>query len=380
MVGGVCSGLAQHWNIDPLLVRLAFVLVTIYLSGVAGFMAYVALWLVIPEASAQTGWNRRWQAWFARYSGPLASVFVVLLVFTTTGLVFSFKSAIFLLIPLAIVGFQLKKRPTAAMQPPPAAPRYAQNAQPTANPSPMPVQEPLGTEPPPEWFTHPDPANLYGPRVEAVPVPVPPKRRRYTLRTWSLIAIALGVTWSGLAMAQHFGVHVSSLAWLSATLAVLALALIMVSRPKRAQHGRPAGLILAAVVVAIATALSMSSGLIPITPSTATTKTHDVSVEAASVPEVMELPVGSNRVDLSKLEITSDRTIHIKQDVGDLTVVLPKDVAVIIDYQVDIGEATAPGTDKDGIDIQGRYSVGEPVNKPTLTVEVSLGVGKLEIR
>jgi phage shock protein C len=48
MVAGVCSGLADYLNVDPTLVRLGMVALTIVTGGV-GAVAYVAGWIVIPE-------------------------------------------------------------------------------------------------------------------------------------------------------------------------------------------------------------------------------------------------------------------------------------------------------------------------------------------
>lgn len=45
--GGVCSGLAAGLRIDPLWVRLGFVLLA-FLQGV-GLLIYIVLWLVMPE-------------------------------------------------------------------------------------------------------------------------------------------------------------------------------------------------------------------------------------------------------------------------------------------------------------------------------------------
>ncbi|MDE6578748.1 MAG: PspC domain-containing protein, partial [Muribaculaceae bacterium] len=49
MLGGVCSGLAWYMNIDPTVVRLATVLLTILSASTVG-IAYIILWIVVPEA------------------------------------------------------------------------------------------------------------------------------------------------------------------------------------------------------------------------------------------------------------------------------------------------------------------------------------------
>jgi phage shock protein PspC (stress-responsive transcriptional regulator) len=48
MIGGVCSGLAAYWNLDPTMVRIIFVIIGIF--GMAGVLIYLILWVVLPEA------------------------------------------------------------------------------------------------------------------------------------------------------------------------------------------------------------------------------------------------------------------------------------------------------------------------------------------
>ncbi|MBI4302376.1 MAG: PspC domain-containing protein [Chloroflexi bacterium] len=49
MVAGICGGLAEYFDIDPVLVRLAFVLLA-FASGI-GIIAYLVLWLIMPPHS-----------------------------------------------------------------------------------------------------------------------------------------------------------------------------------------------------------------------------------------------------------------------------------------------------------------------------------------
>lgn len=46
MLGGVCGGLAEYFNIDAVLVRLAFVVLA--LAGGPGVLAYIIMWVVMP--------------------------------------------------------------------------------------------------------------------------------------------------------------------------------------------------------------------------------------------------------------------------------------------------------------------------------------------
>ena len=52
MVAGVSAGLAEYFNVDPVLVRLAFVGLTM-LNGI-GLVAYLILAIVLPEGQTAT--------------------------------------------------------------------------------------------------------------------------------------------------------------------------------------------------------------------------------------------------------------------------------------------------------------------------------------
>ncbi|MBR1792631.1 MAG: PspC domain-containing protein [Bacteroidales bacterium] len=48
MVAGVCSGLAKYLNIDPTVIRVIYVFLTLF-SLFVGVLFYLILWLIIPE-------------------------------------------------------------------------------------------------------------------------------------------------------------------------------------------------------------------------------------------------------------------------------------------------------------------------------------------
>lgn len=47
VIGGVCGGLGQYFNIDPTLIRLLFLF--LFLIGGGGLLLYILLWLFIPS-------------------------------------------------------------------------------------------------------------------------------------------------------------------------------------------------------------------------------------------------------------------------------------------------------------------------------------------
>ena len=47
IIGGVCSGMGAYWNIDPLIIRIIFVVLAF--TGL-GLIVYLILYIVLPEA------------------------------------------------------------------------------------------------------------------------------------------------------------------------------------------------------------------------------------------------------------------------------------------------------------------------------------------
>ena len=47
MIGGVCMGLSEYFDIDPVILRVLFVLA--FFMGSMGFWLYIILWIIIPK-------------------------------------------------------------------------------------------------------------------------------------------------------------------------------------------------------------------------------------------------------------------------------------------------------------------------------------------
>jgi phage shock protein C len=48
MIAGVCGGLGEYLEVDPTIVRLLWVVVTLVSLGV-GLIAYLIAWIIVPE-------------------------------------------------------------------------------------------------------------------------------------------------------------------------------------------------------------------------------------------------------------------------------------------------------------------------------------------
>jgi phage shock protein C len=51
MLAGVAGGLAEYLEIDPVIIRLLFVIVALFGGGFIGLFIYVVLWIIMPEAA-----------------------------------------------------------------------------------------------------------------------------------------------------------------------------------------------------------------------------------------------------------------------------------------------------------------------------------------
>lgn len=48
VLGGVCGGIAEYLDVDPVVVRLIWTIATLISMGL-GILAYLIAWIIIPE-------------------------------------------------------------------------------------------------------------------------------------------------------------------------------------------------------------------------------------------------------------------------------------------------------------------------------------------
>ena len=48
ILGGVCGGIAEYFDVDPTLVRVGYVFLTFF-TAFCGIIVYPVLWIIIPE-------------------------------------------------------------------------------------------------------------------------------------------------------------------------------------------------------------------------------------------------------------------------------------------------------------------------------------------
>ena len=52
-IAGVCGGLAEYFNIDPVIIRIIAV-VLLLPGGLPGVVPYLILWIIVPEDTRST--------------------------------------------------------------------------------------------------------------------------------------------------------------------------------------------------------------------------------------------------------------------------------------------------------------------------------------
>lgn len=49
VIAGVCGGIGEYFEIDPTLVRVGYVILSILSAAFPGLLIYLLMWLLIPE-------------------------------------------------------------------------------------------------------------------------------------------------------------------------------------------------------------------------------------------------------------------------------------------------------------------------------------------
>ncbi|WP_392544643.1 PspC domain-containing protein [Oryzobacter telluris] len=409
--GGVCSGLAQRWGVDPMLIRAAAVILAFF--GGIGVTAYVVLWLVLPDRRGDLLAERAVRRGDV---GPVA-----LLVLTAVLLLGGFFSIgqgngwiaplwVVALVGLAFVLFR-RDRVSGATSgfapapygstPPPPPPGGAPMSAPTTAFSPpagagqgAPYAMPPGSAgapvPPYGAPGHPGP---YGgrpvppapPRVMTPPPPPRPRRRR---PSWFVGLMSIGIALVGLglgaALAEPLG-YPGSAGTLGLLIGLTGVSLVVLAL---GISGRAAGfsgfvtVVLAVLLVGSAAAsrvnLEESSGFGPRT-WTPVPAAGETRFEHGGGDVVLDL----SRFEGSTLDLTTPQQIDVEIGAGDLTILVPEGVSATVDAEVGFGSiiqraadgSTAP--ESTGPDQQVSTTVGDGPTQ--VVVDAQLGVGQITI-
>ncbi|NYD40795.1 PspC domain-containing protein [Nocardioides panaciterrulae] len=335
-VAGVAGGLARHLDIDPVILRVAFVVLVFF--GGAGLILYGACWLLVPEegaAAAPLHLDDRSRTVALVIAGLVAVAALVGNSFGRFG--FPWPLAVVALVAVLFLTRRDARRAGApAPPPPPDAPAF-------------------GTPAGAAW----------------TPPPARPPRRRGPVLFWFTLALIV-LAEGALGTVDLAGVHVAGSAYPALALGLTAAMLLL-----GAFWGRAGGLILLGLVSAVG--LGLTSGAEHW--SGTTVRAHPGT--AAAVHDSYAVDAGEVVLDLtgvSDLDALDGRTVRVRGDVGHLEVIVPDGLAVRAHAEVHgPGDIRLFGGDDGGVDISRTARVPAGTGAPHLTIDADLSVGQIEV-
>jgi phage shock protein PspC (stress-responsive transcriptional regulator) len=344
-IAGVAGGLARHLDVDPILVRVAFVVGAFF--GGAGLLLYFAAWLFVPEEGTQDqplGLDERSRVGVL----ILAAVLALLAAMGDWAGAYWFPWPI-VLIALGVVWFVRRDRKTHTWQP------YA-GPVPTEQAPATDVTAGTGAPMPPVDYTRPR---------------VPHRRKRGPVLIWftlALIALAVGV----LGVVDLAGADVAASAYSALALAITAGMLLL-----GAFWGRAGGLILVGLLVTGSLLASVAVENIE------TDRVTYAPTRAALVKDVYEVPAGELVVDLSgvrDLEALDGRDLAVNVGAGRVEVIVPPDLSINWTTEILAGRVDAFDHVAEGIDSGVGGGEHRGADSSEVDLVVSMVAGEIVIR
>lgn len=365
-IAGVAAALSRRYAIDPVLVRVAFVVTTLW--GGAGVLLYLLGWLLLPTGGS--GGERRFGRGRGSMSAALTIVLVLLLLLSAT-VVFSGGTTGLLGLLVALSGLMLLHRSRAALGEIPGLPAAARTSEAvqatdptapvtnlTADGSTPPAWDPLGVAP--FAWDLPEPS---------APPATPPRRARSKITP---VTLGLALLTSGIALA--FWPMLSAAKIAALPLAVIGIGLVVGSLR---QGGRG--------LVPVALALALLTWVLQAVPSVEFTigGNHWDPVTAFQVQPRYAVTLGNGRLDLSGLRLTDGQTVttSVAVGIGETRVILPPNVDAQMSCQTWLGNFHCLGRTGSGRPDQVTFTDygSDGPGGGTLILDVHSGVGQVHV-
>lgn len=364
-VAGVAAAIGRRYAIDPVLVRVAFVVATVF--GGSGVLLYLLGWLLLPaEGDQASGAKRRFRRGRSSMSAALTVVLVLLLV-PATAAVLSGRASGVLGLLVALGALVLLHRSRASLgeipgAPTPAATEPATAA--TAATAPPATGRATDQHAPPAW----DPLGAAPfawdlPEPAAPPVPAePPQGLRSKV---TAITLGLALLTGGIAVAFTPGLSAAGIAAL--LLGVVGLGLVVGAFM---QSGR--GLILVAIPLALLTWVLHAAPAAGVKVGGG----YWDPVTAAELQPNYAVTLGNGRLDLTGLRLTPGQTVRtsVNVGIGETYVYLPPNIDAQVGCQTQVGQVDCLGqTSSDRVDVTDNGLDGPGGGKVILNVHSGIG-------
>ncbi|GEE01922.1 hypothetical protein nbrc107696_23680 [Gordonia spumicola] len=396
-VAGVCVGVGERYRVDPTLIKVAFVVATLF--GGSGVLLYIAAAIALPaedehDPHQYRSGSFRWPG--ARHGHrkwiPIAVVAVI--VMSVIGSQNTWGTSGVLGAVLMLGGWYLlyERTPvapagTSAADLASPAPTVEQSSPVVERTSP-PVErsrdavgersesnDPTDTvlltkdagDEPPTW----DPLGAAKFAWE-LPEPSEPEKPRVPRSPVTPVFLGLAVVTGTAASAANL----AGIDWFtpgriaSLVLAVLGTGLIVGSLQRRPAGHSPSGLVpLTVLGCAVVIGVTAVSGTDDGFPTGGVGERNWNPPTSSDLHDNYSLTVGSSTLDLRDLrELDKDRTVTIRQGIGEIRVFLPTDIRVRTECNTTVGDVTC----KDGL-------INPEAKTPTLTVDAHVNLGSVEM-
>lgn len=355
-LGGVATGIALRYQIDPVIVRIAFV--ALVLSGGVGLPMYLAGWLLLPEEGDEVSPLESLVNKGRSSMSPPKTVLLGFLMFPALAFTFGgggFQVFVTLAASVACIYLLQKNRghlqPAALADPVPMSPPVPG----------APAWDPLGAAPFAWDLPEPTP-------VPQPPAPRPRKPRVGMVTLAVALAVGMGSGIAGVYSGWFTAPHVIGL-----LVAVLAAGLLVGSFV-----GGGRGLIWLLVPLAVVgfgmTAVGFDGdanlGSVEATPKT-----------VAEVEERYEIGVGSVMLDLRQLPDSGSVKTAVEADLGELIVHVPKSADVTFSCEASsIGELNCLGRRAEGSEARvSGTELGEGEGGLKIDLNVLTNVGEVKV-
>ena len=373
-VAGVAGGLGRHLDVDPLILRVAFVVLVFF--GGAGLILYGACWLLVPEEGSD-------RAPFNLDEKTRTVALIVVGAVAALALIGDSWGAFWFPWPLAVVAlvalWLLTRNNPPSQAEPTQPPPYAgpQHPGPQADQgqyaAPVPPYAPTGAPAqanPYAGATYQPPAPPYVPPVAPVAHrPVNPRKRGPILFwfTLALIVLAEGI----LGIVDAAGAQVAAPAYPALAVAICGVMLLV-----GAFFGRAGGIILIGLLSTLGLAMATAAD------QWETEEVRATPTSASAVQDRYWLGAGEQVIDLrdvTDLDALDGRRLEVEGGIGRIEIILPPRLAATVRADVDgPGHINLFDHEQGGIDVQSSSFEG-PSNGPEITIDAQIGVGQIEV-
>ena len=389
VIAGVCGGLGRHLDIDPVVFRILFAVLS-FVGGI-GLLAYAAAWLFVPQEGSDRSEAHR----LLTGSNPLLAVVVAIgLGLGTLAAISALTQGASNVWPLwmiaaAVVGVLIWRGDIklgrgesgrAQQQPPTWWQQPVEGSQGTATGGGEPSPEPGSN-----FFTTSESGEPEDAPPPPLTVPVTAAPERVRRRGYGGLVLASLLAATGV-LGVLDAAGLISLGWLSG--GALVLVLLGAGMVIGGVFGKTTALVPIGLVVAIPL-IALAAVGVPLHGTVGDENWTPSS--AATLQPSYQLAIGEGTLDLSNVRPGAGKTVVLSAQVGigDLQVTVPPNVNVEVRAHTDIGtmtdngqpEVNAYGTNRhNGVNVDKNFTIpAQGTAQGTIVLNLKTGIGDVSI-